>query len=259
MHGCHAAMCNSQGASERKNVALPGLIGRISVSSDLAFTAILTERAKVSPEQIGYYFVAEDGETVDAVNYSRLEQLSRRFASKLASAGLRGKCVALLIPPGINYVAALLGCLYSGCIAVPAYPPRRAQHLRRVLAVLNDARASGAIAAPDILERFAARVEIQDFTWICSDPETIGNASCSYESPASLESLAFLQYTSGSTGSPKGVMITHRNLLHNSRAIARAFDCSARSVGVIWLPPYHDMGLIGGILQPLYSGFPCVL
>ncbi|WP_437819688.1 amino acid adenylation domain-containing protein [Sorangium sp. So ce1078] len=196
------------------------------------------------------------------VTLREIDERARTVAALLQASGVApGARALLLYPPGIEYVAAFFGCLYAGVLAVPAYPPdlgRLERTLPRVLGIVADARAEAALTSSAVaglvasLPATAAAAELQRLRWIATD----GPAPGPIEGPGAAlrpESLAFLQYTSGSTGEPKGVMLTHGNLLHNSRLIAQGFDLTSPDpVGVIWLPPYHDMGLIGGILQALY-------
>ncbi len=169
----------------------------------------------------------------------------------------------LLCPPGLDYVAAFFGCLYAGVVAVPVYPPRRARGLDRLHAVVADARAAAVVAPPavaDATRPLDQRLQLGSppLHWVILNEE--GSGASSWREPALTgDDLAVLQYTSGSTTTPRGVMLTHANLLHNSHAIARNLESTSDSCGVIWLPPYHDMGLVGGILQPVFAGFPCSL
>jgi acyl-CoA synthetase (AMP-forming)/AMP-acid ligase II/acyl carrier protein len=169
-----------------------------------------------------------------------------------------GERVLLLYPSGLAYIAAFLGCLYAGAVAVPAYPPRPNRSLERIQAIIQDAQAKVALTDSTSMEklerRFAESPALKSLYWLSTDGIQLDLAQ-QWQPPAiGPESLALLQYTSGSTALPKGVMISHDNLLHNSELIRQCFRNTAKSRGVSWLPPYHDMGLVGGILQPLYVG-----
>jgi acyl-CoA synthetase (AMP-forming)/AMP-acid ligase II len=174
--------------------------------------------------------------------------------------------VLLLHPPGLEYVAALCGCLYAGAIAVPAYPPdpmRLQRTLPRLQALIADAGATIALTTAAIRDMAFAIAEhapeLAGLRWVASDTVDDSLAS-TWRAPAvGRGRLALLQYTSGSTGTPRGVMLSHGNLLHNAWLIYHRFGHEPESRGVIWLPPYHDMGLIGGVLQPLCGGFPVTL
>ncbi|MFP2927562.1 condensation domain-containing protein [Pyxidicoccus sp. 3LG] len=223
-------------------------------------------RSEAQGDQRAYTFLV-DGEGEEAhLTYAELDRRARAIGGFLQARGARGERVLLLYPPGLDYVAAFVGCLYAGAVAVPAYPPdpmRVARTLPRLEAVIQDARARFALTtgfiqsvAESLGEQSAA---LAGLTWIATDAVEDGEADGWKDPGATRGSLAFLQYTSGSTGTPRGVMLSHGNLLHNSLAIHRCFEHTEDSRGVIWLPPYHDMGLIGGVLQPLCGGFPVVL
>jgi FkbH-like protein len=226
--------------------------------------ALLREHAAQHPNQHGYTFLL-DGETAEAqLTYAQLDQRVRGIAAHLQALGLAGEPALLLYPPGLEYIAAFFGCLYAGVVAVPAYPPNPARlerTLPRLRAMIHDAQPAIALTTAALLplaEALAAHDASLALPWLASD--TIATAADAWRCPdLHGDTLAFLQYTSGSTATPKGVMLTHRNLLHNSALIHDCFGHSAASQGVIWLPPYHDMGLIGGIIQPLYGRFPVTL
>ena len=224
---------------------------------------LLQNRAIENPKQIGYSFLI-DGET-DQINltYQQLEQRSQAIAAYLQSVCPPGEVALLLYQPGLEYITAFFGCLYAGVIAVPAYPPRPNRSLERIQTIIRDSKAKIALTTKSIissLERRASETpELDNLGWLATDLIPDNFAEKWQEPNINEDTLAFLQYTSGSTATPKGVMITHQNLLHNSGLIHQFFGHSPQSKGIIWLPPYHDMGLIGGILQPLYGGFPVML
>jgi acyl-CoA synthetase (AMP-forming)/AMP-acid ligase II/acyl carrier protein len=205
-----------------------------------------------------------DADTVKAtVTYGELDSQARAIAATLQSRGLAGERALLLYPPGLDYIAAFFGCLYAGVVAVPTYPPRRNRSGDRLQAIVANARAAAVLTTPSV-DAFAGRLwgqtlGRQPLHWLLNDEVSATDVGAWKEPALSGDTLAVLQYTSGSTAAPRGVMLTHANLLHNSRWIERCFGQTRDSRGVIWLPPYHDMGLIGGILQPLYAGLPCYL
>lgn len=223
---------------------------------------LLSYRASTQPKQIAYTFL-RDGET-DAIHYTyqQLEHQVKVIAAHLQSCYQPGNRILLLYPPGLDYISAFFGCLYAGMVAVPAYPPRP-NRLSRLQGILQDAGAEVALTNQQTLgglqRQIAQLPELQSLKLIATDTLADHLAQHWQEPTINSDTLAFLQYTSGSTATPKGVMISHGNLLHNLRLIYQCFGHSSTSQGVIWLPPYHDMGLIGGVLQPLYGGFPVVL
>ncbi|ASS75413.1 hypothetical protein CIG75_10705 [Tumebacillus algifaecis] len=228
----------------------------------MTVSELLRRRAAEQGERAAYAFVSEDGSD-QKMTYGELDRQARQWAALLQQRGATGERALLLYPPGMEYIAAFFGCLYAGVIAVPAYPPRANGNLSRLQAVVQDAQARFALTTSAILRsvetRFGDRRELQELEWLVP-MNALDEMEAQYVPPVtSAADLAFLQYTSGSTSLPKGVMLTHGNLLHNLGEIERSFGTSAEDRCVIWLPPYHDMGLIGGILQPLFTGYPVTL
>lgn len=224
---------------------------------------ILKGRAIHEPHRVAYTFLV-DGETETvSFTYGELERRARAIAAHLQSTCQPGDRALLLYQPGPDYITAFFGCLYGGVVPIPAYPPRPNRSLSRILAILENADAHLALTAsavlPALQRQFTRVPELQSLRWVATDTvaEDWGDRYQALDGQP--DALAFLQYTSGSTSVPKGVMISHQNLLHNSAWIYRRFGHSPESRGLIWLPPYHDMGLIGGIIQPLYGGFPVSL
>jgi FkbH-like protein len=229
----------------------------------ISLVELLRWRATHQADQQGYTFLL-DGETEEvSLTYAALDRQARQIGALLQQLDASGERALLLYPPGLDYIAAFFGCLYAGVIAIPAYPPRFNRNLSRLQAIVADAQAAivlttGAILG-DVERRFAYCPDLEAVRWIATDGAIDAHEDAWQEPTLTGESLAFLQYTSGSTGQPKGVMLSHGNLLHNSALIQRCFEHTSASRGVSWLPPYHDMGLIGGVIQPVYSGFPVTL
>ncbi|HEX5751790.1 MAG TPA: amino acid adenylation domain-containing protein, partial [Archangium sp.] len=227
---------------------------------------ILQARASEHADQRLYTFLGDDEGEELTLTYAEMDQRARRIAAHLRQHSSAGERAMLLYPPGLEYIAGFFGCLYAGLPAVPAYPPdpsRLERTLPRLRAIIRDAEASVVLTTGFIVSMvealFEQAPELKALQWVATD-ELPEGLEAGWRRPGfDAGSLAFLQYTSGSTGTPKGVMLSHENLLHNLKHISHAFQVERDSQGVIWLPPYHDMGLIGGILQPLYAGFPVAL
>ncbi|HEY1375409.1 MAG TPA: fatty acyl-AMP ligase, partial [Gemmataceae bacterium] len=232
-------------------------------NSCATFVDLLRRRALEGPGDAAYTFLADGEAERGAVTYGELDRQARALAATMQSYGLTGERALLLFPPGLEYVTALFGCLYAGVVAVPAYPPRRNRSVERFHTLLADARVAAVLTAPSVgpaVERLAEQVPGLPRVPRLITGRVAGAAADAWREPSlSDETLALLQYTSGSTAAPRGVMLTHRNLLHNCHWIRQRFQHSPDSRGVIWLPPYHDMGLIGGILEALYLGAHCYL
>ncbi|ELS02022.1 acyl-CoA synthetase (AMP-forming)/AMP-acid ligase II [Xenococcus sp. PCC 7305] len=224
---------------------------------------ILQYRASSQPDQTIYTFLV-DGETEEiTLTYKQLNQKAKAIAAGLQSLGAPQERILLLYPPGLGFIEAFFGCLYAGAIAIPAYPPRPNRSITRIQSIIKDAQPTLALTTNSILNGLQRRVEqapeLKTLRWLATDDLEPHHAAKWQKTPLSVDDIAFLQYTSGSTAEPKGVKIAHHNLLHNLQAIHQCFQHTTQSQGVIWLPPYHDMGLIGGVLQPLFGDFPVVL
>ena len=240
-------------------------IGTLPVTD---IVALLRSRAVQKAEATVYTFLA-DGE-IDRPSYltfAGLDRRARAIAARLQAMAAPGQRALLLYPPGLEYIEVFFGCLYGGIIAVPAYPPSH-QHLARLRAVIADAAPSLIMTTGELAAKFGdgftgrainTASDSASYQWLATDTLALEEAE-RWQPPAlAPDDLAFLQYTSGSTGDPKGVMVSHGNLLANQAAIKRHFGHTEASTVVGWLPLYHDMGLIGNILQPLYLGSSAVL
>ena len=219
---------------------------------------LLRQRAAYRPHDRAFTFLV-DGENEELnITYAELDRKARAVGAWLVSEGMTGKRVLLLYPSGLDFIAAFMGCLYGGAIAVPAYPPRKNRSVERIEAIAADADASVALTTRDVVDRFdalrATAPSLEHLIWKVDSELDVSWADRWERPDIDGNTLAFLQYTSGSTGTPKGVMLSHENLLHNSLRIMQAFEITRSQSGVFWLPSFHDMGLIGGILVPLYGG-----
>jgi acyl-CoA synthetase (AMP-forming)/AMP-acid ligase II len=225
---------------------------------------LLQRRAELQPERIAYKFLIEGEEEGDRLTYRELDRRARALGAWLQSIGAAGQRILLFYPPGLDYLSAFFGCMYAGAVAVPAYPPRHNRNLTRLQAIIADTEAMATLTTSQILSSFERHFErslgLKPPQWlatdiIVNDPQSQGAELWTCPRLKSGD-LAFLQYTSGSTSAPKGVMVSHGNLLHNEGLLQEAYEVSEQSVIVCWLPLYHDMGLIGNALQSVYSGAP---
>lgn len=224
---------------------------------------ILRRRAEVSPNLVAFSFL-KDGEGPEvSLTYGELDEQARRIAASIRTINKNDSPVIILCLPGLEYVSALFGSFYAGTFAVPAYPPWFNRDLSRLLTIIEDSQAAVGISSTSVLKRvqskFGATAALQKLSWINIDTVTDDEPREAEELKIGADHIAYLQYTSGSISTPKGVKVRHDNILHNLKYIDREFKHSDESVAVSWLPPFHDMGLIYGILQPVYSGFHCVL
>ncbi|HKI16941.1 MAG TPA: AMP-binding protein, partial [Isosphaeraceae bacterium] len=221
---------------------------------------VLHYRASAQPEQTVFSFRTHVGNDIDDVHlsFAALERATHSVGARLQELRLEGERALLLYPPGLEFVTAFLGCLSAGVIAVPTPLPRPNRPMERLRAIVEDARPrvvlTTAAVAADRPRWSVETPELGEMPWVASDAIGETRAGRLRDPGVGSETLAFLQYTSGSTDEPKGVMVTHGNLLHNSAVIASSFRSNPESRGVIWLPFHHDMGLIGGVLQTLYCG-----
>jgi len=224
---------------------------------------LLRQRALEKPAGTDFVFLS-DGENEEiALSYKELDQRARIVATWLAPLVKPGERVLLIYPPGLEYLYAFFGCLYSGAIAVPAYPPSRHRGPARLESIIADATPSVALTTEPILAKvltsFPQSPLLAGMHWGATDTFD-WTADVDWKRPdIGEDDLAFLQYTSGSTGAPKGVMLTHKNLLHNAALVHEACKHTTSERYVSWLPTFHDMGFMAGILQPIYGGFPVTL
>jgi acyl-CoA synthetase (AMP-forming)/AMP-acid ligase II len=230
---------------------------------DQSWSGALATWREASPDATAFRFLGDGEEEAGRLTWAELDARVSAVASALCRLGLEGERILLLHPPGLPFVTAFLGCLRSGAVAVPVYPPhlvRPDASLGRLLTVAADCRPAAAIVSSaqlTKLEAMAPRHEpLRGLRWLSCESLEAGAS----EPPASGDrwpppgGLAFLQYTSGSTSTPRGVRVTHANITHNARHITAALGLQPRQALVSWLPPYHDMGLVGYLLQPLFIG-----
>ncbi|MBL4849692.1 MAG: AMP-binding protein [Planctomycetes bacterium] len=229
--------------------------------SDLV--TLVSERAAGQPGRLfaRYLETGESEGLIHELSYGQLEERSRAIAAELLERGCGAEPVLLLFPPGLEFLSAFLGCVYAGAIAVPLAPPnpkRLPRTLPRLERVAADCRARFVLTTSDLAPLRARTAEgaphVAAAEWIASDAVDSSRADAYSRPTAAGQGLCHLQYTSGSTGAPKGVRVSHSNVLHNlelmKQAVGQGMGEGAHEV--TWLPGYHDMGLIGGLLQPLY-------
>ena len=227
---------------------------------------LLRWRATQQPEERIYTFLTDGDEKEEFFTFAELDRQARKIGAALQERYKSGERALLVYPSGLEFIAAFFGCLYSGIIAVPVYPPsavRSDRTLTKFRAIARDAQPVAVLTCTSLFTRVeglhAQSPELLD-AHIFNTDEIQAAASEQWVMPASAyETLAFLQYTSGSTGTPKGVMVSHGNLLRNSAQVEYFCEHPAAAHGVTWLPLYHDLGLIGGVLQPLYAGYESTL
>jgi amino acid adenylation domain-containing protein len=233
------------------------------VAPAASLVAVLRQRAADHPERALYTFLADGELDGGTLTYGEVDRRARAVAADLLARGLSGQRALLLYPPGLDFIVGFLGCLYAGVVAVPAYPPRSRRSLPRLQSIGEDARPAAALTDAATLaqvERMTGELPAPGpDRWLATDTVDLALADAWCDPGLGRDHLAFLQYTSGSTAAPKGVMVSHGNLLENEAVIQRSFGVTAASVIVGWLPLYHDMGLIGNVLQPLFAGARCVM
>ena len=223
---------------------------------------VLDYRAERHADALAYRFLASSGEEDGTLSYGALRTDAARMARQIARLAAPGDRVVLLLPPGLDYITALWACQCAAVVSVPAYPPNPRRPDARVARIAADSGAHVAIVSATLHHRLApfiaASPTLAHLAWL--DVEDMRNAGTEeLIRPSAADDVAFLQYTSGSTGDPRGVILPHAAVLHNLSVIHRASRPREGDHAVFWVPPYHDMGLIGAILQPLYAGYPVSL
>ena len=230
---------------------------------------LLQFRAKNQPDALLYTFLSDQDGQVYERTYAQLDQRARIIAAKLQSMGLNEGRALMLYPSGLEFIEAFFACLYAGLVAVPAYPPRKNQKLGRLQSIIDNCQPSIVLCSSDVTEiakplfdellEENVNEQLSKVRWLSTDSIDDIQADMWKKPDINAHSLAFLQYTSGSTGEPKGVMVSHHNILVNEEMIRVAFGFEKKHKFVSWLPMFHDMGLIGTTLHPVYLGASSVL
>ncbi len=236
--------------------------GALACDAETLLDALAWHAAR-HPDRLQAHLYSESGE--QEFSYAAIQRGAAAYASRLAAHGLQpGQTAAIMLPTGRDYLFSFFGIVMAGGIPVPLYPPARPtqieEHLRRHVGILGNCRAAMLITIPEA--KTVARLlrsQVESLQQVLMPDDLAGGDAAFTPLPANPGDIAFLQYTSGSTGNPKGVVLTHANLVANIRGMAEAVQASANDVFVSWLPLYHDMGLIGAWFAALYHGFPTVL
>jgi acyl-CoA synthetase (AMP-forming)/AMP-acid ligase II len=215
---------------------------------------VLTWQVAHRPDKRAFLFLERGERETESFTFAELNRRAQAIAQILQKNELCGRRVILAYPSCLEFVAALFGCFYAGAIAVPAPVASHGHALARIHTIVADAEAAAVLSL-----RSSLITELQIPDVLCIATDEIPNSGVCLPQHVEPGGLALLQYTSGSTGTPRGVMLTHSNLIHSQRVLARALDSSADDIVVSWLPLYHDMGLIGSVLHTVYHGYFCVL
>ncbi len=228
---------------------------------------VLRRHAEERPDRPAFVHLVDGPSDHPSLTYAQLDRRARATADRLQDMGAAGEPVLLVYPPGLDFITAFFGCLYAGCVAVPTYPPHRHRVGDSFQAIAADTGARVALSTASAAAQFQVVTEVKTggqaatssrVLWLATDQVPDASADRWNEPAIAADALAMLQYTSGSTSQPKGVMLSHANLMANVRAIHQAFGLQGEDSGVFWLPMYHDMGLVGGILVPAFDGLTVV-
>ncbi|HLO85751.1 MAG TPA: fatty acyl-AMP ligase [Nostocaceae cyanobacterium] len=226
------------------------------------YLEILNFRASSQKDDTAFVFINSPESKVE-LTFGQLHTKAAAIAAELQKSNPEGERALLLYRPGIDFIVAFFGCLYAKVIPVPVHPVRNQREITRLSGIVEDAQIKFVLTTEDSIADYQKVYRdipyINNAHWVATNSQPDA-ASNNWKMPNIQGSdLAFLQYTSGSTGQPKGVIVTHNNLIHNQQAIKQGFQHSEKTIFVGWLPLYHDMGLIGNVLQPLYLGIKSVL
>ncbi|MCG8451184.1 MAG: AMP-binding protein [Pirellulales bacterium] len=240
----------------------PGGSSMISIPGLENLGSLLQQRALQFPDRIAFVYEAENGET-EQWTYRQLQERVLLIAAWLVEQAEPGERALLVYPPGLEFIAGFFGCIYAGILPVPATYPKPRRPLPRAEAISDDCQPKLVLTHSSVLTSLNLEQQspaLKNLIWEATDRLDAAPASKFVPAQCATDGLAFLQYTSGSTSDPRGVMISHQNILHNLESIRIGFELATAGEsahvpqGVFWLPAYHDMGLIGGILTPIYVG-----
>ncbi len=224
---------------------------------------ILKQRSLSIPQATAYIFLKDGEDREIKLTYQELETQAKAIAIELQKSVSPGSRALLVYPysDSLEFITAFFGCLYGGVVAVPCHPPQNRLTTKEVQTRLLSSQAEIVLTESSLLGKLQTQLSEQNLQlhWLCTDKINYSPEASWVQPEISPNDLAFLQYTSGSTGAPKGVMITHECLLQNQEMLRLAFGHTQQSIGVSWLPLFHDMGLIGHVIQPIYIGTACVM
>jgi acyl-CoA synthetase (AMP-forming)/AMP-acid ligase II len=226
-----------------------------------SLVALLARRAEGQPDERAYIFLSDRGDEEAVITFHQLHDAARSLATRLTAASQPGDRAVLVFPPGLEFIVAFFGCLMARVIAVPMMVPRRLSSRDASAAILRDCEPVLALTSRAFLDRddLRSRFSGQQLRWLAVGLDMDATRADDPPATAREEDIAFLQYTSGSTSEPKGVAVSHANLLANLEMIRLSLGNTGQSTYVNWVPLYHDMGLILNTLQALYVGALCVL
>lgn len=243
--------------------AQPALVRSMALTDDAqTLVDVVRHHSAARGEERALTFLQDGVNEAGSLTYAALDREARSIAAWLKTENLDGRRALLIFPSGLEFVTAFLGCLYAGVIPVPVNPPRLNRKAHRLRAIVGDAGVAVALTTTRMQDRMRpmlAEAAMGSLRIAPVDARPVNMESRWEPSPLAGHSLAFLQYTSGSTSQPKGVMVSHRNLLANHRMIQQAFGQTKKTRILTWLPLFHDMGLIGNVLQALYLGVECFI
>jgi len=230
-------------------------------SASSTLIEILRLRAIHQPNQVAYTYLLDGEIEGPSLTYFELDRKARAIGAQLQSLDAAGERVLLIYPPGLEFLIGFFGCLYAGCIAIPTDLPRPNRPNPRLESITADSTPTFLFTTEELMSNFEWPREntsyLQNLRWLNTNDISEDLAEKWLEPTVSNASLAYLQYTSGSTSMPKGVMVSYNNVLAEIAYIGHGIDIGPESVMVTWLPHFHDMGLVGGLLYPLCDGFPC--
>jgi acyl-CoA synthetase (AMP-forming)/AMP-acid ligase II/acyl carrier protein len=230
----------------------------LSLRRGQSLVDLLRQRADVLGDKDAFNFLRGDGESAISLTYRSLHERAMAIAAELQTLAAPEERAILMFPPGLDFICAFFGCMYAGIVAVPAAVPSRNRLTASIEAIFEASRPSLVLSTAEHREHakrtYAPQSGLAELPWIAVDHVNPDRQYDWNNLEVQGRQVAFLQYTSGSTSLPKGVMLSHDHLLHNASLIQEAFQTTTESHAVSWLPLYHDMGLIGGVIQPVYCG-----